>query len=86
MNFLGIELSVKNIPELDPGFIPLHKFNTAFLEGAEKPLGIAVERAGGEIAAVRTFIHGTGDMAEADRYYVSRLVKSMLWLYGGWKV
>ena len=86
MEFLGISLDVKNLPELDPGHIPLHKFNTAFLEGAGKPLGIAVERSGGEIAVKRTFIHGTPRFAEADRYYVGRLVKSMLWLYGGWKV
>ena len=86
MEFLGIDINVKNIPELDPGFIPLYKFNTAFLEGAKKPLGVAVERAGGEIAVQETFIHGTPELAEADRYYAARLVKSMLWLYGGWKV
>ena len=37
MNHLGIEVSVKNIPELDPGFIPLAQFNRAFLAGADKP-------------------------------------------------
>ena len=47
MNFLGIEVPVKNVPELDPGFIPLGKFFSAFLEGAEQPLDIAIERAGG---------------------------------------
>ena len=46
MEHLGINVNVKNVPELDAGYIPLHKFNAAFLEGAEKPLGIAVERAG----------------------------------------
>ena len=86
MEFLGIDINVKNIPELDPGFIPLYKFNAAFLEGAKKPLGVAVERAGGEIAVQETFIHGTPELAEADCYYAARLVKSMLWLYGGWKV
>ena len=45
-----------------------------------------MERAGGEIAVQETFIHGTPELAEADRYYAARLVKSMLWLYGGWKV
>ncbi len=33
MNHLGIEVSVKNVPELDPGFLPLGKFYTAFLIG-----------------------------------------------------
>ena len=27
MEYLGIKLNVENIPELDPGFIPLYKFN-----------------------------------------------------------
>ncbi len=86
MEHLGINVTVKNVPELDAGYIPLHKFNAAFLEGAEKPLGIAVERAGGEVAVMRTFIHGTPEFEAADSYYADRMVKSMLWLYGGWKV
>ena len=48
MKHLGIEVPVKNVPELDPGFLPLGKFCTAFLKDAKKPLDIAVERAGGE--------------------------------------
>ena len=51
MNFLGIEVPVKNSPELDRGFIPLGKFFSAFLADAHEPLEIAVERAGGEVAA-----------------------------------
>lgn len=72
MKHLGIEVPVKNVPELDPGFLPLGKFCTAFLKDAKKPLDIAVERAGGEVAVYKTFIHGTPDMAEADIYYVDR--------------
>ena len=86
MNFLGIELEVKNLPELDGGFIPLHKFNEAFLKTAKKPVGIAVERSGGEMACVETFIHGTEDMRRADRYYINRLVKSILWMKGGFRI
>ena len=29
MKHLGIEVSVKHVPELDPGFLPLGKFNAA---------------------------------------------------------
>lgn len=86
MKHLGIEVPVKNLPELDPGFIPLCKFNRAFLEGAKKPLDIAVERSKGQVAVYHTFIHGTPALAEADLYYVERIVKTMLWLYGGFKV
>ena len=31
MNHLGIEVNVKNVPPLDPGFIPLNLYNKAFL-------------------------------------------------------
>ena len=86
MNRYGIEVNLKNIPELDPDFYPLQRFNDAFLADAKKPIGIAVERAGGQMASVRTFIHGTAEMAEADRYYIERLVKTLLWMKGGFRV
>ena len=86
MKHLGIEVPVKNVPELDPGFLPLGKFCTAFLKDAKKPLDIAVERAGGEVAVYYTKIHGTPEMAEADIYYVDRIIKMLLWMKGGFKV
>ena len=86
MEYLGIKIDVKNAPKLDPGFIPLLKYNRAFLKDAKKPVGVAVERASGQIAAVHTFIHGTPEMADADRYYIDRLVKCMLWMKGGWRI
>lgn len=86
MEHLGIKLDIRSIPELDPGFIPLYRFNQAFLAGAKKPLGIAVERANGEMAAVETFIHGTPELHKADCYYVNRLVKTILWMKGGFRI
>jgi len=86
MERYNISVQVKNIPALDPGFIPILKFNKAFLAGAQKPVSIAVERADGQVAAFRTFIHGTPEMAQADRYYIDRMVKTALWLQGGFKV
>ena len=86
MTFLGIEIAVENLPELDPAFIPLHKFNEAFLKTARKPVGIAVERSGGEMAACHTFIHGTEEFRAADHYYINRLVKTILWMKGGFRV
>ena len=38
MNYLGIEASVRNLPELDRDFFPLYKFNHAFLASAKSPL------------------------------------------------
>ena len=86
MNYLGLEIDVRNKPELDPEFLPIQRFNEAFLAGAKKPIGIAVERSGGQMAAVETFIYGTAEMEEADRYYIERLVKTLLWMKGGFRV
>ena len=86
MNRYGIQFQVKNSPSLDPEFMPILKFNRAFLQSAKKPVSFAVERSNGQVAVCNTFIHGTPDMREADHYYADRLVKSMLWLQGGFKV
>ncbi len=86
MNIHGIDVEIRNKPELDPGFAPVLRFNREFLKTAKKPVGVAVERAGGQMASVSTFIHGTPDMREADHYYIERLVKTLLWMKGGFKV
>lgn len=86
MERFGIVTELRNVPTLDPDFMPLLKFNRAFLKDAKKPVSVAVERANGEVAACRTFIHGTEEMAAADRYYIDRLVKTALWMKGGFRV
>ncbi len=86
MNKLGVEVSLRNVPELDPDFIPIHRFNEAFLKTADKPLGLAVERADGQMAVCRTFLHGSPEMDGAGYYYAERLVKTMLWMKGGFRV
>jgi predicted NBD/HSP70 family sugar kinase len=86
MMVYGINVPIKNIPELDPGFTPIGVYNEEFLKTAKKPIGIAVERADGQMASVNTFIHGTPEMRDSDHYYVERLVKTMLWMKGGFKV
>ena len=86
MNRYGIPVQCKHIPQLDKEFMPILKFNRAFLADAKKPVSIAVERDRGQVAVKHTFIHGTPDMAEADRYYMDRLVKTMLWMQGGFKI
>ena len=86
MNHLGIEVSMKNIPELDPGFIPLAQFNRAFLAGADKPLDVAVERSNGQVAVWHVKVHSDPAFAAADEYYVERVIKTMLWMYGGFRV
>ena len=86
MKRYGIDVELKHVPELDPAFMPILRFNRAFLADAEKPVDIAVERADGQMAVCSTRIHGTPEMREADCYYVERIVKTLLWMKGGFKV
>lgn len=86
MNHYGIEIDIRRKPPLDPDFLPLLCFNRAFLKDATKPVSIAVERTGGQMAVCHTHIHGTPEMAQADRYYINRLVKTLLWMKGGFCV
>lgn len=86
MNCYGVSVDLKNIPELDPGFTPLLQFNRAFLKNATKPVSVAVERADGQMAACHTKLHEEPEMAQANRYYMDRLVKTMIWLQGGFRV
>lgn len=86
MQYLGVEYSVKNLPVLDPDFIPFGVWIEAYRKGAEKPLSIAIERDRGQISVHYTKIHGTAEMAEADYRYVERYVKFLLWSIGGFRI
>ncbi len=86
MKFLNVEIPVKNLPELDESFVPLGLFFEHYERGATKPICIAVERSGGQIGTWETKVYGTPEMEQADRYYVDRLVKFLLWSWGGYKV
>ena len=86
MKHLGIDVQVKHLPPLDPAFIPLGRFYEAFLKDAKEPFDVAVERSGGQMAVYRTFVHGTEDLREADVYYIDRIVKTLLWVKGGFRV
>ncbi|MBR2338123.1 MAG: ROK family protein [Clostridia bacterium] len=88
MKVHGLEISVKNLPVLDTGFIPMAAFCRDFEESAKngKEIAVAVERNQGQVAVRRFRIHGTPAMREADAVYVDRTVKMLLWAYGGFKV
>ena len=86
MDRYGISVHIDHVPALDPEFIPILKYNQAFLKDARKPVSVAVERADGQMATCHTFIHGTPEMADADHYYINRLVKTILWMKGGFKI
>ena len=86
MNYLGIDYSVRNLPALDPDFIPFGVWIDAYERGAAKPLTIAIERDRGQISVRHTKIHGTPEMAEADYRFVERYIKFLLWSIGGFRI
>jgi predicted NBD/HSP70 family sugar kinase len=86
MKHCGLEINIKNRPELDPDFIPLHRFNQTFLQTANMPFSFAIERNDSQIHIVSTRVHGDEAHAEADRYYLDRLIKFELWQKGGFRV
>lgn len=79
-------------PPLDPEFRPAVLGNRAFLaavraSGQAAPLAIALERAEGAIAVHRTEVFRPGsERAEANFDFAERLVKMLLWQYGGFRV
>ncbi|HPE15993.1 MAG TPA: ROK family protein [Oscillospiraceae bacterium] len=86
MERYGIGIPVRNVPPLDPGFFPLGKYNEAFLRTARQPFGIAVEGTAGQVSVWETRVHGAPEMRGADLFYLERLVKTLLWMRGGWRV
>ncbi|MDO4572817.1 MAG: ROK family protein [Clostridia bacterium] len=86
MQHLGVEFSVKNLPVYDPGFIPIGRFNEAYARTADKPFGIALIRGENRAAVLHTRIHGDPEMRAADSLYLDRLLKSLLWMKGGYRV
>ncbi|MHB9129846.1 MAG: ROK family protein [Armatimonadota bacterium] len=81
-----------NVPPLDPGFQPLALANRAFWNdvagsGHAVPLVIGVERADGTLSRYETQVFAPGTPgAERNLSYVERMVKTLLWARGGWKV
>lgn len=80
------------IPKLDAGFRPAALWNRAFLDAVEKsgkgaPLAIALERGDGLVSTYKTKVFSEGSGFEkANCFYAERLVKTLLWMRGGWKI
>ena len=86
MRYLGIDFELKNLPELDHGFIPMGPWMNAFEAKAKRPVSIAVEAAGGRIVTRQTAVIADGKYDDADYRYLERLVKFLLWSVGGYRV
>ena len=85
MNYLGITYDYRNKPLLDPSFIPFGVWAKAFLDGAERPFKVALERDEGHVSVFSSFLRGE-EYAEANLRYMERYVKFLLWSVGGWRV
>lgn len=79
-------------PDLDPGFRPAGLANRAFREAVTRsgrgvPLVFALEREGGRISRYETLVFDPRHpQAAANLFYAERLLKFLLWQFGGWKV
>jgi predicted NBD/HSP70 family sugar kinase len=79
-------------PPLDPNFRPLSLAMRAFLADVQEsgkgvPLRIALERERGYISVFETQVYDEGaEHFEAGMTYAERLVKTLLWARGGWRV
>ncbi len=77
---------------LDAGFKPAAAANRRFREEVERSGGgtdlhIALERNGGFVSVFKTMIFAADAGRDEDnRIYAERLVKSLLWIRGGWKL
>ena len=83
MQYLGMDIPVKNLPPLDPGFVPLGLFQRAYLAEATEPVTLALEHSGDAVAVVHTRLRGDDVL---DHYYIDRLVKNLLWQKGGYRL
>lgn len=84
MNYLGIEVNVKNMPPLDSEFIPMGVWMKEYEKEATRPVGISVEREEGKITRFETALRGE-EFEAANLRYLERYIKFCLWSVGGWK-
>ena len=81
------DISMKTVPELDPGFVPAALWNREFRKHATVPAAVTLERANGTISRFDTrILPETAANAADNLRYIERIVKFLLWARGGWKV
>ncbi|MER2151344.1 MAG: ROK family protein [Candidatus Limivicinus sp.] len=85
MNYLGVSFDYKNKPLLDESFLPFGVWAKAFLQGADRPVRVALEREKGRVSVFSSFLRGE-EYSDANLRYLERYVKFLLWSVGGWKV
>lgn len=80
------------LPPLDKDFRPAALENRGFQRDVEEsgeavPIAIAIERGNGLITNYKMNVFAdNAKRADTNLFYVERLVKSLLWIIGGWKI
>ena len=88
----SLSIKPKVIPDLHREFVPAVLWNRAFRDRAaqdqtSEPLVIGLERADGSLSCCRARVFPSGHSRfAAGLRYTERLVKSLLWMWGGYKV
>lgn len=79
------------VPELDVNFRPILVANKEYKKALKESgdavgVKIALERSGGLVSVVDTEVFGADERHSDNLVYIDRLVKSLLWVKGGWKI
>lgn len=80
------------ISELDPDFIPSILGHLGFIDAVKKSnhsadVKISIERTKGQKSTYQTIVFDDSqNQYEANCFYLERLIKSLLWIKGGWKI
>ena len=74
---------------LDSTYYPMYLYQKDFLQGAEKagrkPFILVLERGEGEYERYETYLYADGKHNEENLTYAKKIVKTMIWAYGGYK-
>lgn len=89
MKEFSFRKKLKFIPEYDKGFFPMSVGNRAYrlaLKNEESArVVIALERSNGLVSGYKTEIFANGHVQD-NKIYIERLLKTLLWLKGGFRV
>lgn len=92
MSIVKRKPTILYLPKLDQQFMPMAIYNRAYKEEVLKSnniehVKIALERTNGLISTYETIIFSEKENRKEDNLrYIERLIKTLLWLKGGWKL
>ncbi|MDX1359193.1 MAG: ROK family protein, partial [Clostridia bacterium] len=89
MKEFNFRKELKFIPEYDRTFFPMsvgnREYRRALAKTKSTPVIIALERSGGLVSVHKTEVFADGNI-EDNKIYIERLLKTLLWLKGGFRV